>query len=369
MKLSHFLHLAALTPHQRRCGTIIWMGASVCPGNLTKIVSLLLALALPPIQAGEILDGVKSRGLLRCGVSEGIPGFSEKDPDGRWRGLDADFCRAVAAAVVGNAEKVTFVPLSASERFPALQARKIDLLARNTTWTLVREAVMGVQFTATLYYDGQTFMVPTESPVQRPTDLDGATICVQKGTTSQRNLQPYFARQGLTIKPLVIDSAKQAAEAFFKGHCQAYSSDSGQLAGVRLLAPAGRQAYRILPDLISSEPLAPAVWGGDQQWASMVRWVLFSLIHAEVLGITRSQANNPPEDYFTSLLSWDEREVDSLDKAMGVPKGWGLRVIAAVGNYGELFDRNLGAGSEIGLERGLNRLWLDGGLMYAPPYK
>ncbi|MFZ1536628.1 MAG: amino acid ABC transporter substrate-binding protein [Chromatiaceae bacterium] len=338
-------------------------------GNLTRIAYLLLTLAAPPILAGEILEGVKSRGVLRCGVSEGIPGFSEQDPDGRWRGLDADFCRAVAAAVIGNAEKVTFVPLSASERFPALQARKIDLLARNTTWTLVREAVMGVQFAATLFYDGQTFMVPTESPVQRPADLNGATICVQKGTTSQRNLQPYFARQGLSIKPLVIDSAKQAAEAFFKGRCQAYSSDSGQLAGARILAPEGRQAYRILPDLISSEPLAPAVWGGDQQWASMVRWVLFSLIHAEVLGITRSQANNPPSDYFTSMLSWDEREVDSLDKAIGVPKGWGKRVIAAVGNYGELFDRNLGAGSEIGLERGLNRLWLDGGLMYAPPYK
>ncbi len=365
MKSSHPHHLAALTAH----GPSIWKWANVHPGNVAKIVSLLLALALCPIQAGEILEGVKSRGLLRCGVSEGIPGFSEQDPDGRWRGLDADFCRAVAAAVIGNAEKVTFVPLSASERFPALQARKIDLLARSTTWTLVREAIMGVQFAATLFYDGQTFLVPAESEVQRPADLDGATICVQKGTTSQRNLQPYFARLGLTIKPLVIDSAKQAAEAFFKGRCQAYSSDSGQLAGVRILAPEGRHAYRILPDLISSEPLAPAVWGGDQQWASMVRWVLFSLIHAEALGITRSQANNPPSDYFTSLLSWDEREADSLDKAMGVPKGWGKRVISAVGNYGELFDRNLGAGSEIGLERGLNRLWLDGGLMYAPPYR
>ncbi len=284
-------------------------------------------------------------------------------------GLDADFCRAVAAAVVGDGDKVKFVPLSASERFPALQARKIDLLARNTTWTLVREAVMGVQFTATLFYDGQTFMVPAASPIQRATDLDGATICVQKGTTSLRNLQPYFTRQGLTVKPLVIDSAKGAAEAFFSGRCQAYTSDSGQLAGVRILAPAGRLAYRILPDLISSEPLAPAVWGGDQQWATMVRWVLFALVHTEALGITRSQANDPPPDYFASLLRWDEQEADALAKTLGVPKGWALRAVATVGNYGELFDRNLGIGSEIGLERGLNRLWLDGGLMYAPPYK
>ena len=340
------------------------------PGHLTLLAGLLaLTLGLTPALAGEVLEGVKSRGVLRCGVSEGIPGFSEREPDGRWRGLDADFCRAVAAAVIGDGEKVKFVPLSASERFPALQARKIDLLTRNTTWTLVREAVMGIQFTATLFYDGQTFLVPAASPIQRATDLDGATICVQKGTTSLRNLQPYFTRQGLTVKPLVIDSAKEAAAAFFSGRCQAYTSDSGQLAGVRILAPAGRLAYRILPEAISSEPLAPAVWGGDQQWATMVRWVLFALIHAEALGLTRGQANDPPADYFASLLSWDEREVDALAKTLGVPKGWALRAVATVGNYGELFDRNLGAGSEIGLERGLNRLWLDGGLMYAPPYK
>ena len=340
------------------------------PGNFTLIASLLvLTLGLSPVLAGEVLEGVKSRGMLRCGVSEGIPGFSQRDPDGRWRGLDADFCRAVAAAVIGNGEKVLFVPLSASERFPALQARTIDLLARNTTWTLVREAVMGVQFTATLFYDGQTFMVPADSPIQRANDLDGATICVQKGTTSLRNLLPYFTRLGLGVKPMVIDSANEAAEAFFSGRCQAYTSDSGQLAGARLLAPAGRLAYRILPDPISSEPLAPAVWGGDQQWATMVRWVLFSLVHAEALGITRGQANDPPPDYYASLLRWDEQEADALAKAIGVPEGWALRAVATVGNYGELFDRNLGAGSEIGLERGLNRLWLDGGLMYAPPYK
>lgn len=338
--------------------------------SLTRCLGLLaLVLWLPLAQGGEVLEGVKARGEVRCGVSEGIPGFSEKDPSGRWVGLDADFCRAVAAAVVGDGEKVKFVPLSAAGRFPALQARNIDLLARNTTWTLVREAVMGVQFAATLFYDGQSFLVPAENPVQRPTDLAGATICVQKGTTSERNLKRYFAQRQLSVTPLVLDSTPDVAEALFAGRCQAYSSDSAQLAGMRLLAPAGRQAYRILPELISSEPLAPAVWGGDQQWATMVRWVLFALIHAEDLGITRTLAREPPSDFITSLLSWDQEEANALSKAMGVAPGWSQRAVATVGNYGELFERNLGDASELGLERGYNRLWKDGGLLYAPPYR
>lgn len=328
-----------------------------------------LWLWLSPALAGEVLEGVKARGTLRCGVSEGIPGFSEKDPSGRWVGLDADFCRAVAAAVVGDGEKVQFVPLSASARFPALQARKIDLLARNTTWTLVREAVMGVQFTATLFYDGQAFLVTADSPVKGVTDLGGATICVQKGTTSERNLQRYFSRRQLKVTPLVLDSLPKASEAFYAGRCQAFTADSGQLAGLLVLAPKGRQAYRLLPELISSEPLAPAVWGGDQQWATMVRWVLFALIHAEELGFTRILANDPPPDFVATLLNWNQEEADALSNAMGVAPKWSLRAIAAVGNYGELFDRNLGMGSELGLERGINRLWRDGGLMYAPPYR
>lgn len=340
------------------------------PRRLISLTCWLgLWLWLSPALAGEVLEGVKARGTLRCGVSEGIPGFSEKDPSGRWVGLDADFCRAVAAAVVGDGEKVQFVPLSASARFPALQARKIDLLARNTTWTLVREAVMGIQFTATLFYDGQAFMVPADSPVKRVTDLGGATICVQKGTTSERNLQRYFARHQLEVTPLVLDTMPKATEAFYAGRCQALTADSAQLSGLRILAPTGRQAYRLLPELISSEPLAPAVWGGDQHWATMVRWVLFALIHAEELGITRALANAPPPDFMATLLSWNTEEADALSKAMGVAPNWATRAIAAVGNYGELFDRHLGTGSELGLERGINRLWRDGGLMYAPPYR
>ncbi len=209
---------------------------------------LILTLGGTPLLGGEILNGVKSRGVLRCGVSEGIPGFSEQDPSGRWKGIDADFCRAVAAAVIGDEEKVEFVPLTTAARFPALQARKIDLMARNTTCTLIRETVMGIQFPATLFYDGQTFQVPAESPFKQAPDLQAATICVQKSTTSELNLRAYFKQRGLAVTPLALDSSVDAAKAFFTGRCQAYTSDSAQLAGARLLAPAGRAAYRIRGD-------------------------------------------------------------------------------------------------------------------------
>lgn len=228
---------------------------------------------------------------------------------------------------------------------------------------------MGVQFTATLFFDGQAFMVPADSPFKQIKDLGGATICVQKGTTSEQNLQRYFSRHQLKVTPLVLDSVSKATETFYAGHCRAFTADSAQLAGLRILAPTGRQAYRILPEQISSEPLTPAVWGGDQQWATMVRWVLFALIHAEELGITRALANDPPPDLLSTLLNWNQEEADALNKVMGVAPKWFQRAVAAVGNYGELFERNLGRDSELGLERGLNRLWQDGGLIYAPPYR
>ncbi len=230
---------------------------------------------------GPYQGTLKARGVLRCGVSEGIPGFSQRDASGRWTGLDADFCRAVAAAVLGDADKVEFVPLKASLRFQALEARRVDLLARNTTWTLTREAVLGVQFPAVLFYDGQGFMVPAASKVSTAKELDGATVCVEKGTTHERNLARYAGRNGLILTPLAIDSAGEVAFAFFAGRCAAYSSDSAQLVAARLKAPAGPEGYRILPERISKEPLAPAVWGGDPRWASVVRWVLFALILAE----------------------------------------------------------------------------------------
>jgi general L-amino acid transport system substrate-binding protein len=325
------------------------------------ILAVALLAATPsasPATAGETVRAVTARGHLSCGVSEGIAGFSEPDARGRWVGLDADFCRAVAAAVLGDAEKVRFVPLRSSTRFPALQAGKIDLLVRNTTWTLTREALLGVQFPAVLFYDGQAFMVPKAAGIAAPAELRGATVCVEKGTTHEGNLAGYFAARGLTVSPLVIDSAAQVTEAFFAGRCQAYTSDASQLAAARLRAPGGPQGYVILAERISKEPLGPVVRDGDGQWVTLVRWVLHALVLAEERGITRASAG---------ALRLAPAKGEWLARALGVRQGWLERAVQAAGHYGELFDRNLGEGSPLKLERGPNRPWTQGGLLYAPP--
>ena len=328
-------------------------------------VLFVIAWPTPSAAAGETLAQIKSRGTLRCGVSEGIAGFSEKDASGRWSGLDVDFCRAVAAATLGDAEKVTFVPLRASARFPALQARTIDLLARDTTWTLAREAGLDVQFAGILLYDGQAFMVPTKSGVKTVAQLNGAIVCVEKGTTHERNLTDYFSGRGMSVKPLVIDSATEVADAFFAGRCQAYTSDASQLAAVRLRGSGGR-TFRILPDRISKEPLAPAVRSSDNAWLTLVRWVLFALIAAEENGITRDSVRESARAASVRRALGADGE---LGKALGTDPDWALRAVQSVGNYGEIFERNVGGQSGLKLERGLNRLWTQGGLMYAPPMR
>jgi general L-amino acid transport system substrate-binding protein len=328
---------------------------------------ILTFLILPIAKAGEVLDGVKARGQLRCGVSEGILGFSERDADGRWRGFDVDFCRAVAAAVLGDPDKVEFVSLPASTRFPALQTRRIDLLLNNTTWTLTREAVLKVQFPGILFYDGQGFMVPAAAKIATLTDLKGDTVCVEKGTTHQRNLEAYFKARGGSVKPLVIDSVPEAAAAFFAGRCRAYTSDASQLAALRLQAPKDAQDFVILPERISREPLSPAVWGGDPEWATVIRWVLNVLILAEEYGVTRDNLDAVATKQ-THPLTWatdDEREL--LARSLGVPLHWVTQILKAVGNYGEIYERNVGRDSPLKIERGLNRLWTQGGLHYAPP--
>lgn len=324
-------------------------------------------------QAGDTLNGIKARGELRCGISEGIAGFSEQDQTGRWTGLDADFCRAVAAAVIGDAGKVEFVPLKSSARFPALQAGRIDLLVRNTTWTLAREASFNVQFPAILYFDGQGFMVPKAAHIAKVADLRGATVCVEKGTTHIDNLVEYSDAQGLSVMPLVIDSASEVAAAFFDGRCKAYTSDASQLAAVRLRAPGGAggpDAFSILSERISKEPLAPVVLNSDPQWTTLVRWVLYTLILAEEHGITRDNvATRWPEIKQRKIRTWKLAGGNEINygQLMGATEDWGSRVIAAVGNYGELYERNVGRDSPLRIERGLNRLWNQGGLMYAPP--
>jgi general L-amino acid transport system substrate-binding protein len=334
---------------------------------LPVLAVLGITLMSPPGLAGDTLAAIQSRGVLRCGVSEGIPGFSYQDAKGRWRGMDVDFCRAVAAAVLGSPEKVQFLPLKASTRFIALNTRKIDLLARNTSWTLVREATLGLQFPAVLYYDGQGFLVPAKARVKKPVDLAGKTVCVEKGTTHPQHLADHFGARGLRVDTLVIDSAAQAAAAYFAGRCAAYSSDASQLAAQRLKAPGGAKGHVILPERISKEILGPVVLDIDGKWVTLVRWIMFGLIRAEEVGITQANVRDgvwARRDPSGRLLSGRR---DVVAKALGLSGDWAARAIKAVGNYGEMYERNFGQASGLAIERGYNRLWNQGGLMYAPP--
>lgn len=339
--------------------------------------------------AGDTLSQIKSRGELRCGVSEGIAGFSSRDAKGLMTGLDVDFCRAVAAAALGDARKVTFVQLRASERFPALKGGTVDLLARNTTWTMSREASLKLQFAGILFYDGQGLMVPKngiekqavetkkavaskkKTPVKKAGEvtiasLDKATICIEKGTTHLQHLTDFFTARGMSFEPIVLDSSGEAADALFAGRCAALTSDTGQLAVARMRAPGGAAAYLILPERISKEPLGPVVRAGDDDWLTMVRWVLFALVGAEENGITRDNVlQRMREPAYQRMLSASSE----TGKALGVDADWAVRAVQSVGNYGEMFERNVGAKSPLKIERGLNQLWTKGGLMYAPPLR
>lgn len=329
--------------------------------------AVVAAVMVGPVCAGTVLEAVKARGLLHCGVGEAMPGFSEKDASGNWRGFDIDFCHAVAAAVLGDGDKVRFVPLKASMRFPALQAGKVDLLLRNTSWTLTREAVLKVQFPAVLFYDSQAFLVPTKSGINTIAQLDGATVCVEKGTTSVPNLKNYSSAHGLSVNPILIDSPTEIASALFDGRCAACTGDASHLVAMRLQAPGGESEFKILPERISKEPLCPVVWGGDQEWATIVRWVLYTLILAEEIGVTRDSLHSIIPEKNPRVLRMLTGDQEQIAKAMGVPTDWAVRAVKASGNYGEMYERNLGSGSPLKIERGLNRLWTEGGLMYAPP--
>jgi general L-amino acid transport system substrate-binding protein len=335
---------------------------------LAAIVLLAALWTAPPASAGDTLEQVKSRGTLRCGVSEGIVGFSAKNEAGRWVGLDADFCRAVAAAVLGSADKVTFVSLRASVRFPALKSGVIDLLVRNTAWTLSREAGLKVQFAGILFYEGQGFMVPAAHGVKSLAELNGATICVEKGTIHERLVTDHFAAHGMNLKLLVIDSSTGVADALFAGRCEAYTSAASQLAAARLRAPAGK-TFDILPERISKEPLGPVVRSGDEEWLTLVRWILFSLIAAEEAGVTSSNVRairqSTKHPAMLRALGADRE----FSNALGTDPEWAMRAVESVGNYGEMFERNLGNQSPLHLERGLNRLWTHGGILYAPPLR
>src|SRR5215471_19983830 len=349
------------------------MNSSIIYPTLWRPICALIVIAfalggIPPQGgAGDVFTGVQSKDAVRCGVSDGLLGFSLKEPKGRWSGLDADFCRAVAAAVLGNPEKVIFVPLITSARFLALRTGQIDLLARHTTWTFGREVGLGIHFTGILYYDGQGFMVTRKSRIDKIDNLNGATICVEDETTSEENLDNYFRSRGWKYQPVLVKSPVEAMAAFSAERCRAYTSDRGQLASARVTAPAGG-GYLILPGEIAKEPLGPAVLRGDDEWFTLVRWVLFALVAAEEYGITRDnvQAKQKEADpILKDFFAASER----YNKALGVKADWAAKTVKSVGNYGEIFERNLGAQSPLKLERGLNRLWTHGGLMYAPPFR
>jgi len=339
-----------------------------CLIALTAALSMVFG-AVSASEGGGTLSGVKARKVVRCGVSEGIAGFSARDGTGRWTGLEADFCRAVAAAVLGDGEKVRFVPLRASERFPALQTGTVDLLARNTTCTLGREAGLKVMFPGTLFYDGQAFMVPASSRIREIRQLDGAAICVEKGTTHQQNLADYFAAAGMRYRPLVIDSSTGVADALFAGRCRAYTSDASQLAAARLRAPGGPGRYLILPQRITREPIGPVVRRGDDDWYTLVRWVLYALIAAEEAGVTAENATGLRGTSANPALRRALGMGGGFGREMGVADDWALRAVRGVGNYGQIYERNLGARGALPLDRGLNRLWNKGGLLYAPPLR
>ncbi|MEA2779679.1 MAG: ral L-amino acid transport system substrate-binding protein [Rhodospirillaceae bacterium] len=320
-------------------------------------------------QSGTLQD-VQKRGQLVCGVNgpTGLTGFGIPDDKGNWRGLDVDMCRAVAATVFGDATKVKFVPLGSKERFTALQSGEIDVLARNSTWTFSREADLGLIFVAVNYYDGQGFLVRKELAVDSALKLSGATICVQTGTTTEKNLADYFRTHNLELKSVVFENAEQARQAYDAGRCDAYTTDASGLASERtqLKNPSDNI---ILPEIISKEPLGPVVRKGDDNWATVVRWSFYAMLIAEEKGVTQAnvdQIKGSSDDPEVKRMLGGE---DDMGKMMGVSKDWAYNVVKQVGNYGESFERNVGLKTPLGLARGLNELWNKGGLQYAPPLR
>jgi len=332
-------------------------------------VALVSALSTGLTQAGappqSTLDAVRAKGFVQCGVNTGLAGFSQPDSKGEWRGLDVDLCRAVAAAVFGDATKVRFTPLTAQQRFTALQSGEIDILSRNTTWTLSRDTSLGFNFTGATYYDGQGFMVPRKLNIKSAKQLNGATVCVQPGTTTELNLADYFRANKMTFKPVVIEKLEEVLNAYFAGRCDVYTTDISGLVSVRASRAPTPTDHVILPEVISKEPLGPAVRHGDDRWFDIVKWAHYAMLEAEELGINSKNV----DQHLKSTNPAIQRVVGAtgdLGKMLGVDNRWAYNIIKQVGNYGESFDRNL---TPLGFDRGLNRLWTQGGLMYGMPIR
>jgi len=318
--------------------------------------------------AGKTLDAIKQRDQVVCGVNTGLAGFSAADSQGNWVGLDVDICKAIAAAVLGDAKKVKWVPLNAQQRFTALQSGEVDILSRNTTFTLTRDASLGLFITAVTYYDGQGFIVTRKSKITSAKQLKNAEICVQSGTTTEKNLTDYFKSINVKMKPVVFEGFEASVKAFFSGRCQAYTTDASGLASIRNKEAANPDDYVILPELISKEPLGPMVRRGDDEWFTIVKWTIYALLEGEEYGITQAnvdQMKTSQDPPVQRILGTSE----DMGKLLGLDKEWAYRAIKSVGNYGEIFERNVGPQSALKLPRGLNNLWNKGGLQYAPPIR
>jgi general L-amino acid transport system substrate-binding protein len=335
------------------------------PTTLAISAILLLLHDSAPAHAQATAAAVIKKGFLQCGVNTGLPGFSQPDSRGEWSGLDVDLCRAVGAALFGDARKVRYTPLTAQQRFTALQSGEVDLLARNTTWTIARDTSLGLNFVGVNYYDGQGFMVAKKRKVKSATQLNGAAVCVQPGTTTELNLADYFRAKSMKFKPVVIEKMEEVLGAYFSGRCDVYTTDVSGLIAARASRAANPGDHVILPEVISKEPLGPVVRHGDDQWFDIVKWSLFAMIDAEELGLTsknidkHAQSGNPVIQRFIGATG-------EFGKMLGLDKRWARNIIKQVGNYGESFERHL---TPLGVERGINKLWNQGGLMYAPPLR
>lgn len=329
-------------------------------------VAASLGLGATAAQAG-ILDDVKAKGYVQCGVTSGVPGMSQPDENNNWTGLEVDYCRALAAAIFDDAQAVRFTPLTSQERFAALSAGEIDVLSRTTTWTMSRDTDLGISFTGVMYYDGQGFLVRAADGIDSALELDGAAICIESGTTTELNAADYFSSNGLEFNPVVFVDKPEVLKAYEDGRCDVLTSDGSQLASDRTKF-ATPSDHVLLPEIISKEPLGPSVRQGDAQWFNVSRWVYFALLEAEELGVTQANVDE--------MLGSDNPSVKRLlgvegdfGTPIGLPTDWGYRIVKHIGNYGESFERNLGESTPIGLSRGLNALWKDGGLQYAPPVR
>lgn len=335
--------------------------------RVLSIVALTAAVFAVQSASAQTLKQVKDRGILNCGSNTGLAGFGLPDAQGKWTGLDVDTCRAIAAAVLGDASKVKFVPLSAKDRFTALQSGEVDVLARNTTWTSSRDTQLGLNFAGVNYYDGQGFMVRKGLKVNSALELNEASVCVQQGTTTELNLADYFRANNMKLKTVTFASSDEAIKAYDSGRCDAFTTDASGLYAERLRL-ANSADHIVLPEIISKEPLGPAVRHGDDQWFDVVKWTYFAMLNAEELGITSKNVDemlksNSPD--IKRLLGTE----GNFGEQLGLSKDWAYKIVKLVGNYGEIFDRNVGAGSPLKIDRGLNKLWTKGGLQYAPPVR